>query len=100
MPHGLFQWIVAWVGLGVCVVLAMNTGRLIDRLRNKRRSYEEIEYRLAVAYQVVGGLLDELGTFDTPRGQELLNYFAGFPDAKDPLPFDAKAFRHPPTTLH
>lgn len=50
-------------------------------------SRDELEYRLAVAYQVVGVFLDRVGLHDTEQGAKLLDYFNGDKDAPNPLPF-------------
>lgn len=48
---------------------------------------DTIDYRLAVAYQVVGAFLDYLGIHDSEAGQQLLDYLSYEPGATDPLPF-------------
>lgn len=55
----------------------------------------DYEYRLAVAYQVVGSLLDHIGVHDSIWGQKLLDYFAPYPDATDPLPFAVPTAHQP-----
>lgn len=47
----------------------------------------DYEYRLAVAYQIVGTFLDYVGAHDTAQGQNILDYLNGDADARDPLPF-------------
>ena len=74
--------------------LTDNQRRLIEevskRLAAMASQVEENthEYRLAVAYQVVGALLDHIGAFDTDEGQSLLSYLNMEEGVKDPLPFD------------
>lgn len=51
----------------------------------------DYEYRVAVAYQIVGALLDRLDVFDTEKGQNILDYLNGG-DVPDPLPLTWKSF--------
>ena len=63
---------------------------LSESLDIQREAKEEAEYRLGAAYQVIGCFLDHLGVHDSTKGQALLDYFAGYKGAKDPLPFSVQ----------
>lgn len=45
------------------------------------------EYRVAVAYQIIGCIADRCGLFDLPEIQNALDYLSDVPGGKDPLPF-------------
>lgn len=60
-------------------------------LRSAQSDLERAEHYCAAAYQVIGCFLDHLGVHDSDKGQRLLDFFAGYKGAPDPLPFSVKS---------